>query len=463
MVRETGKLTNLPISLLDNIEELIIAVDHSGNVIYKNKFAKKTLPNVHIIKDDYVSLKPSNTDVAIAEWTSFPYANDLTLLHAKIVTHEPYQNILQKVIDEIPIAIFWKDLDKVIIGCNRLYARNAGYNDPQELIGKTDYDFPWRDFAEKYIQDDMEIINKKTEKISYEEINRRYDGSIRTVLVSKVPLYDDAREIIGVLGIYSDITERKLAMEREKQATVEMVKAEQARSDAEKTSRHMRDLAATIAHELRTPLGTISNSAKLLGLVTQNLSDQAVQSKLQKIQELITIETNKTNGFINIIMESLSDLERIAISKISIKDCVIDAIERFPYEYDEKNLIHYEDLKDFSLRGDQEILVHILFNLIKNALHFIEAAGKGDVTIWTEMSDEYNYLHFKDTGKGMSQDKAEQIFDKFYTDTGIGTGVGLYFCKNAMNIMGGDIACEAKEGEYAHFTLSFTKISDQDI
>ncbi|ARG98815.1 histidine kinase [Legionella micdadei] len=101
---------------------------------------------------------------------------------------------------------------------------------------------------------------------------------------------------------------------------------------------------------------------------------------------------------------------------------------------------------------------HVLFNLLKNALYVIATAQKGEITIWTEKRDKFNTLYFKDSAIGMSSQQLSKLFNHFYTTTFMGTGIGLSFCKLVMNRFGGDIRCDAKEGCYTQFLLSFPAI-----
>jgi PAS domain S-box-containing protein len=115
--------------------------------------------------------------------------------------------ILQTILDTIPVRVFWKDLDLKFLGCNRPFAQDAGLNDPEELIGKDDFAMGWRDQAEKYRADDRSVIASGTAKVMIEEPQKTPDGRIIWLLTSKVPLRDAKGEISGVLGTYMDITE----------------------------------------------------------------------------------------------------------------------------------------------------------------------------------------------------------------------------------------------------------------
>lgn len=122
--------------------------------------------------------------------------------------------ILENVLAHIPHSVFWKDMKSVYLGCNENFAREAGLATPEQIIGKTDYDLPWsREQTEFYIRCDREVITAGRPLINIEEPQRRADSSQATLMTSKTPLRDLNGQIIGVLGIYADITERKRAEE----------------------------------------------------------------------------------------------------------------------------------------------------------------------------------------------------------------------------------------------------------
>ncbi|QKQ24938.1 PAS domain S-box protein [Candidatus Reidiella endopervernicosa] len=121
------------------------------------------------------------------------------------------RNMMQSVLDTIPVRVFWKDRESVYLGCNNHFAADAGINHPKDIIGKTDLELPWPEQAELYRADDAITISSEESKLNYEEQQDRSDGSRNWVETSKVPLRDGEGEIIGVLGTYHDITDRKLA------------------------------------------------------------------------------------------------------------------------------------------------------------------------------------------------------------------------------------------------------------
>ncbi|PIW71209.1 MAG: hypothetical protein COW07_08730, partial [Hydrogenophilales bacterium CG12_big_fil_rev_8_21_14_0_65_61_21] len=121
------------------------------------------------------------------------------------------QLLLRTIIDTAPVRIFWKDQTLHFLGGNPLFAHDAGLNEPAELVGKDDYAMGWREQAELYRADDRAVMASGVAKLAYDEPQTTPDGKIIWLRTYKVPLRNPAREIIGVLGLYEDITEHKLA------------------------------------------------------------------------------------------------------------------------------------------------------------------------------------------------------------------------------------------------------------
>ncbi len=123
------------------------------------------------------------------------------------------KNLLQSIVENVPGGVFWKDRDLRYLGCNTQFARNSGHTRPSELVGKTDFEMGWKDMAEIYRANDMEVLKSGTPMLDYEEPMRAAAGKTLSVSTSKVPLRDESGEVVAVLGIYKDITERKHAEE----------------------------------------------------------------------------------------------------------------------------------------------------------------------------------------------------------------------------------------------------------
>ncbi|MGA7876663.1 MAG: PAS domain S-box protein [Desulfoferrobacter sp.] len=118
------------------------------------------------------------------------------------------------VIDNIPQFVFWKDTNSVYLGCNMNFARAAGVGQPENIIGKTDFDLAWRrEEAEFFRECDRRVMANNKAEYNIVEPQRHADGKHAWLNTNKIPLHDAKGSVIGILGTYEDITERKLAEE----------------------------------------------------------------------------------------------------------------------------------------------------------------------------------------------------------------------------------------------------------
>ncbi|MBC8746831.1 MULTISPECIES: sensor domain-containing protein [Paraburkholderia] len=141
---------------------------------------------------------------------SFVLADDVTdQINAEAEAQRSNQ-MLEAVIDNIPQRIFWKDLNSRYLGCNMAFARDAGLAYPEQVVGKTDADLAWRAFADLLTGHDREVVSTGVPKMNF-EVDFVIDGVHRTTVTSKLPFTDGDGQVIGVLGSYTDITERKRA------------------------------------------------------------------------------------------------------------------------------------------------------------------------------------------------------------------------------------------------------------
>ncbi|MGA2655676.1 MAG: HAMP domain-containing sensor histidine kinase [Gammaproteobacteria bacterium] len=236
-----------------------------------------------------------------------------------------------------------------------------------------------------------------------------------------------------------------------------------------------------IAHELRTPLNAIQSSFEGIKMYLPSLiaaykkasnaqleveyirKDQLVS--LERSIDTVETEANLANMTINMLLTNVrqTQMKPSEISIFSAKDLIESVLKRYPTQADQRAIIHVDSNHDFMIQGDKELLSHLFFNLLKNALYFLEAAKKGEIMIWFDADNEYNYIHFKDTGQGIAPKDLPHIFERFYTKRYHGTGIGLAFCKTVMNLHKGKITCHSVLGEYAEFIMSFPKIKQENL
>ncbi len=121
-------------------------------------------------------------------------------------------------LDLIPFVVFWKDRESRYLGCNAAYAQLAGFDSPEEVVGLDDYDLPWsREESDAYRADDREVVESNQAKLHIIEKQTALDGTVSWIDTSKVPLHNRAGEVIGLLGIFADITDQRENEEQLKQ------------------------------------------------------------------------------------------------------------------------------------------------------------------------------------------------------------------------------------------------------
>ncbi|MDR3676761.1 MAG: PAS domain S-box protein, partial [Acidobacteriota bacterium] len=145
---------------------------------------------------------------------AFAFSHDIT--ERKRAGEELYQSrqMLQTILDTIPQRVFWKNRDISYLGCNQAFAVDAGLKDPAEIVGKNDYELAWKETAERYRADDKSVMEDEAPRLNFDEPQNRPDGSLMWLRTNKLPLHDQGGKVIGILGTYEDITERKRATAR---------------------------------------------------------------------------------------------------------------------------------------------------------------------------------------------------------------------------------------------------------
>lgn len=117
------------------------------------------------------------------------------------------EQLLQIVLDTIPLRVFWKDKDSEFLGGNQLFLSDLGLDEINDLIGKSDYDFAENaKDAEHFIGDDAEVMRLAIPKLDIEESQMVPGQAAKWLRTNKAPLINDSGKVIGILGTYEDIT-----------------------------------------------------------------------------------------------------------------------------------------------------------------------------------------------------------------------------------------------------------------
>lgn len=237
-----------------------------------------------------------------------------------------------------------------------------------------------------------------------------------------------------------------------------------------------------IAHELRTPLASVRiatqavhrflpmladshRQASEAGLPVPELRDSQL-GRLGKAMDTIGREVEHANTVIDMLLVAARPIGEVQFEKVSARECINEAYERYPFgSQHERSRVTIDATADFEFAGSRLLVVHVLFNLIKNALFHTGRAGKGTIVLAVRNDGLGRRIVCHDTGPGIPPDVLPHIFERFYSsasDYSTGLGVGLAFVRTALERMGASVFCQSIYGEYTEFTLIFPRILESD-
>ena len=347
------------------------------------------------------------------------------------------QQIIEGIINAIPVRVFWKDNNLVYLGCNALFAHDAGLADPKDIIGKDDYQMVWRDQAELYRGDDRQVIESGDSKLLIEESQTTPEGNTITLLTSKIPLRSTTGEISGVLGTYVDITERKQAEEALKISRENLLEEHNQRKIL---SKRLIDLLEKdrhyIAMELHDNIGQILISLKIY----LEIIDYKLESTDTELRSLIKDARKRAK-------QAIEDLEIIAHGLMpSILDALglVSSLHTLFDEFREHTDIKIDFFtRNIRKRFDQEKELAI-YRIVQEALNnIIKHAEAKNVYVNLLKKGKMLSLSMEDDGVGFDQDKAMKI------SKGKGP-LGLVIMQERAMQLDGELTIESKIGKGTH-------------
>ena len=369
------------------------------------------------------------------------------------------KELLNTILNAIPVRVFWKDRNLNFIGCNAAFAVDAGFERVEDVVGKTDFDLPWKDFAEQYRADDLSIIEGGVAKLMYEEQQTTPALETGYLLTSKLPLKDGNGETIGVLGSYLDITERKQAEEERKQLQSQLMQAQKMEA--------IGTLAGGIAHDFNNILGAVLGYAEMAkdGVPPGSETDQDIDRVLQAGHRATEL-----------VKQILAFSRQGATERVPLEPALMikEAMKLLRPTLPSTISITQQLEARGAIIADPTQFHQVLINLCTNAYHAMEETGGRlhielvDCVLSSQDVQQHQHvapgnfvrLSVSDTGPGIPPEIRNKIFEPYFTtkSVGKGTGMGLAITHGILAASGGFIQCESVVGEGTVFHVWFPAI-----
>ena len=358
---------------------------------------------------------------------------------------ERERDLLHALMDSVPDTVYFKDTESRFTRVNQRQAQLLGISSPEEAIGKMDSDFQSHELSDTFFEEEQQLIATGNSLLDRVEYNPTPEGEPRWLSASKAPMRDREGNIIGLVGISRDITERKLAeIEREK-----LIK------DLESRNTELEQFTYTVSHDLKSPLVTIQG---FLGYLEQDAL-AGNMDRLQRDSQRIKDATDKMQNLLAELLE-LSRIGRMMNppENASFTEVVHEALKVVEGQINNRgvDVIVAPDLP--IIHGDRVRIIEVVQNLIDNACKYMGRQTHPQIEIGHTIGQDGNPIfHVRDNGSGIEPQHHERIFGLFnkLDPQSEGTGIGLALARRIVEVHGGRIWVES-EGQGKGSTFSFT-------
>lgn len=353
---------------------------------------------------------------------------------------------LDNIVASMPGHVYWKDKNGVYLGCNNRQAQSFGFQYGSEVIGKTDFTLPWIAGANTLRANDIRVMQTgQTETV---EESAQMDGKDVIVLSQKTPLKNKQGVIEGVLGISTDITNRKKF-----EADLKVAKEK-----AEAANKAKAGFLENMRHDIRTPLMGIISFA---GIISEEVNDPKIKGYVENLNASSNALLDLLNEILELIKVSSGDIP-ILKKKFDFKKRLTEVIKLNQAKALHKQIdlvFDHDNQIPRYLIGDSTRIHRIALELIANALNFTK---QGSVRLVTQLakSDDRGVvvkLIVEDTGIGIEPETQQEIFLQFkrltpsYEGIYKGAGLGLTIVKQFMDELQGEVYVQSTVGEGSKF------------
>ena len=389
-----------------------------------------------------------------------PGTHELRIVLSDITESRRAAEFLRLIVNNIPDFVFWKDRNSVFQGCNNAFAQAAGMDTPAQIVGKTDYDLGWKkEESDFYVAVDRQVMESDHARYHIIETQLQLGGQQRWIETCKIPLHDEQGQVIGILGTYLDITERKQAEDEIRQLNSALdQRVSERTAQLEAVVKELDAFSYSVSHDLRVPLRAVDGFSRILA---DEHAAQLDEDGL-RILGVIRSETHRMGQLID-------DLLAFAkLSRLPIEQEPIDMHALAQAVFDE--LAEHESGRSLQLDlhplppayGTKAMIRQVWSNLIGNAIKFSQQRAVAEIEIGVqEGKDGVAVYYVKDNGAGFDMryvDKLFGVFQRLHTQQEFaGTGVGLALVQRILQRHGGSIWAVAEINRGATFSFTLPK------
>lgn len=384
------------------------------------------------------------------------YGMDITVQKQVEQALSQSNSYLQTLVWTIPDLVWLKDPQGVYLLCNTRFERFFGAREA-DIIGKTDYDFVDRELADSFRMHDKIAMDKGRPSLNEEQVTYADDGQHAFLETVKTPMYGGEGQLIGVLGIARDITERIEAEEKRK--ILEAQLQQSMKMEAVGT------IAGGIAHDFNNILGIIIGNAELA--VDDIPEWNPVRNYLEEIETAGLRARDVVKQLLNFSRKAEQSKKNIVFQKI-LKETIQLIRSSIPASIEIQ--MEIEDVKG-TIEADPTQIHQVLINLCTNAAHAMEKEGgtlkialsevELDQVTMNQFQDIkpgcYAQVAISDTGHGIDPLVLDKIFDPYFTtkEVGKGTGMGLAVVLGIVRNHNGGISVYSEPDKGTIFKLLF--------